>query len=353
MSRALTLGTRTITDDEPCYVIAEIGHNHQGSVATAKELFRQAKDCGASAVKLQKRCNRRLYSRSLYDKPYDHPNSFGATYGAHREALEFGVPEYAALDAYAHSLGIDFFATVFDPWSADDLHPLGLPAVKLASADLVNLSLIQHVAAMRVPLILSTGGATMAQIDQAMETIAPYHEHVALLQCTASYPAPWEDLNLRTIETLRDRYPETVVGYSGHDSGIAAPLTAYVLGARIVEKHFTLNRTMKGTDHAMSLEPVGMRKLCRDLSRMRVALGDGQKRPMPSEGAALHKMQKSVVLVRDLPAGAVLTAADVALRSPYRGTRPANEFHALIGAVLAEGGVADEPVPAVEVPAHV
>jgi len=162
MSRFLTIDDTTITDDSDCYLIAEIGHNHQGSLEKCRELFRAAKECGADAVKLQKRDNRSLYTRAMYEKPYDNENSFGPTYGAHREALEFGREEYVELKRYAAELGITFFATAFDVPSADFLAALDMPAYKLASGDLSNLPLLRHVARIGRPVIVSTGGATWA-----------------------------------------------------------------------------------------------------------------------------------------------------------------------------------------------
>jgi N-acetylneuraminate synthase/sialic acid synthase len=320
--RRLTLDHHEITDESDCYVIAEVGHNHQGSVEKCRELFHVAKECGADAVKLQKRDNRTLYTRAMYDKPYDNENSFGATYGEHREALEFGRDEYVELQQYCRELGLGFFATAFDIPSADFLASLDMPAYKIASGDLKTLPLLAHVARFGKPMIVSTGGATMEDIERAYDTIAPLNPQIAFLQCTAAYPAKAEDLNLRAITTLRERFPELVIGLSDHENGIAMAVAAYVLGARIVEKHFTLNHTDKGTDHAFSLEPIGMRKLVRDLRRTRVALGDGIKRPLPTERQPLLKMGKKLVASRQLCVGQVLRAEDVALKSPGDGLSP-------------------------------
>jgi N-acetylneuraminate synthase/sialic acid synthase len=271
MSRALTIGATRIHDDGDCYVIAEIGHNHQGSVEKAKEMFRVAKDCGVDAVKLQKRSNRTLYTRAMYESPYDNENSFGATYGAHREALEFG-------------------------W--------------------------EHVARIGKPLIVSTGGGSIDDVERAHDTVTGINPQLCLLQCTASYPAEPEDMNLRVITSFRDRFPRAVIGLSDHQNGIALADAAYVLGARVIEKHFTLNRASKGTDHAYSLEREGMRKLVRDLRRVRAALGTGVKAPLAVEKKPLFKMGKKLVAARRLAAGQVLSAADVAIKSPNDGLPP-------------------------------
>jgi len=286
-SRTLTIGDREVGDHTPTYVIAEIGHNHQGNVDQALQLIDEARRAGAHAVKTQKRHNRSLYTREMFDKPYENENSFGASYGEHREALEFGRAEYEELIAYSQRLGVTFFATAFDIPSADFLAELDMPAYKIASADVLNTPLLRYVAQIGKPTIISTGGARLEDVQRAHAVFAEINPQVALLQCTAGYPAAWEELDLRVIETYRQLFPDTVIGLSSHDNGIAMAVAAHVLGSRIVEKHFTLDRVLKGTDHRFSLEPQGLRKMCRDLDRLHIALGDGAKRVHESEVAPI------------------------------------------------------------------
>ena len=307
---------RRIADDEPAYVIAEIGHNHQGKIETCKEMFRAAVQCGADAVKLQKRDNRALYTSEMYDSPYHSENAYGPTYGTHREALEFGKEQYIELKAYADELGVHFFSTAFDRPSADLLEEIGLEAYKIASGDLTNTPLLKHVAAFGKPMIISTGGATMEDVQRAYDAIRPINPNFCILQCTSGYPSPYEELNLKVIETFTEAFPDVVIGFSGHDAGIAMPLVAYMLGARVLEKHFTLNRTWKGTDQAFSLEPGGLRRVVRDLHRTREALGSGNKITYESETGPLNKMVKRIVAARDLPAGTALVEADLDYRIP-------------------------------------
>jgi len=330
MARTLNIGSRAIGDHTPCYVIAEIGHNHQGSLEKARELFREAKAAGAHAVKLQKRDNRGLYTRAAFEKPYDNENSFGATYGEHREFLEFGREHYIDLQAYAKELGVDFFATAFDMASADFLEALNVPAYKIASGDLKSVPLLKHVASFGKPMIVSTGGAQLEDVQRAYDAILPINPQLSILQCTAGYPAATEELDLRVISTYRDRFPDAVIGFSSHDNGIVMPVAAYMLGARIVEKHFTLNRAMKGTDHAFSLEPVGLRKMVRDLDRIFKATGDGTKKVYDSERAPIVKMGKSLVVARNLPSGHVLGPKDIVMKSPGGGIPP-YELDSVIG----------------------
>jgi N-acetylneuraminate synthase/sialic acid synthase len=331
MSRALTIDGRQIGDDEPCYVIAEVGHNHQGDIELAKRLIDAAKECGVDAVKLQKRSNRTLYTREFYDQPYDNELSFGRTYGEHREALELDKDAYAELLRHARDVGLTLFATAFDFESADELAELGMPAYKFASGDLKNTPLQRHIASFGKPMLLSTGGATMADVERAVETILPINGQLTVLQCTAAYPAQTEDLNLKVITTLRERFPELVIGLSDHQNGIAMAVVAYMLGARVIEKHFTIDHALKGRDHAFSLMPEGMRRLVRDLHRVPSALGDAVKRPLPIEADPLEKMGKKLVAARDLELGHVLSVDDLAIKSPADGGLPPYELDRLVG----------------------
>lgn len=339
--RQLVIGPYTINDASDCFVIAEIGHNHQGKVDLCKQLFDAAKDAGAHAVKLQKRDNRALFTDAFYNSAYHSENAFGATYGQHREALEFNWEQYQELKAYAESLGLIFFATAFDHNSADFLAALDMPAYKLASGDLTNVPLLQHVARIGKPMILSTGGGSLEDVCRAVEAVLPINRQLAILQCTTTYPTEFDQLNLNVIPRFREEFPHLVIGLSSHDSGIAMATASYLLGARIVEKHFTLNRAMKGTDHAFSLEPTGLRKLVRDLQRLRVALGDGEKRCLPQEAAARMKMGKKIVAAHPLPAGHIITQADLTFKSPGDGLAP-YLWEAFLGQTLARAVEKDE-----------
>ena len=322
---------RRIADDAPAYVIAEIGHNHQGELEKAKALVHAARECGVDAVKFQKRDNRRLFTREFYDSPYDHENSFGATYGEHREALELHPSDWFELGRYAEEQGVAFVAAAFDEPSADFLAELGVDAFKFASGDLLNVPFLRYVAAKGRPLFLSTGGGTVEDIDRAVEAILPLNEELCVLHCTASYPADVEDLNLAVIATLREHYPQLLIGLSDHHNGIAMAPVAFMLGARVFEKHFTLNHAWKGTDHAYSLMPDGMRRFVRDLHRVPDALGDGVKRRLPSEERPLHKMGKKLVAARELEAGHILAEGDLVAKSPADGGLAPYELDRLLG----------------------
>lgn len=342
MSPSVTIDGKVIDANSDCYVIAEIGNNHGGSLEVCKEMIRAAKEAGADAVKLQKRDNATLYTKAMLDKPYDNPNSYGPTYGTHRDALELDIDAYKILQNYCREIDITFFATAFDIPSANQLHEIDVPAYKIASGDLKTIPLLKHVAKFGKPMIISTGGAGLADVKRAFDAIYPINKQIVILQCTAGYPPKFEELNLRVIETFQKEFP-AITGLSSHDSGIAMALASYVLGGRVVEKHFTLNRAMKGTDHAFSLEPQGLRKLVRDLRRARLAMGDGVKRVYECEAAPIEKMGKRLVANRSLTAGHVITATDVAMKSPGGGTPP-YDFDKLIGKKLKRALKEDDDI---------
>ena len=341
-SPEVVIDGKTINADSDCYVIAELGNNHGGSIECCKEMIKAAKDAGADAVKLQKRDNRTLYTNAMLNKPYDNPNSYGATYGEHREKLELDLDAYKILQTYCREIGITFFSTAFDIKSADQLESIDVPAYKLASGDLKTIPLLKHVAKFGKPMIISTGGANMIDVVRAFDAVHPINKQLVILQCTAGYPPAFEELNLNVIKTFQQQFP-VLVGLSSHDSGIAMALASYVLGGRMVEKHFTLNRAMKGTDHAFSLEPQGLKKMVRDLRRVRIALGDGVKKQFECEASPIEKMGKSIVASRSIRAGHILTATDLSLKSPGGGTPP-YEWDKIVGKCIKISRQEDDPI---------
>ncbi|MFI6067025.1 N-acetylneuraminate synthase family protein [Micromonospora sp. NPDC051227] len=338
-SREIVINGISVSDETDAYVIAEIGHNHEGDIGKAEKLFRAAADAGAQAVKLQKRDNRTLFTRAMYEEPYVGPHSYGRTYGEHREALEFGRADYQHLAALANELGVDFMSTAFDLPSVDFLADIGVAAIKVASGDVTNTPLLAHAAAVGVPLIVSTGGADQDDVRRAADTILPVNPQLALLQCSAIYPAQVDDLNLSVISTLRADFP-CVIGFSGHDDTPDLSWIAYALGARVIEKHVTLDRGAAGSDHHFSLLPADLAELVEGLRRVRRAMGSPVKRAMPAEAPALRKMAKKLVASRDLPAGHRLEPCDVAVKSPGDGMRP-YQLPEVLGRTLTRALAAD------------
>lgn len=304
------------------YVIAEIGHNHQGKLSQAKELFLQAKWAGADAVKLQKRYNKSLYTKKFYNEPYNSEHSFDKTYGKHRDFLEFNERQYKELILFAKKIKIDFFATAFDFASVNFLKRLQMPAYKIASADLKNIPLQTEIAKLKKPIFLSTGGGTYKDIERAKKNIFKYNKQLIILHCTAAYPVPICDMNLRVISELKKKYINLTIGLSDHENGIDAAPIAYMLGARVFEKHFTLDRSNKGSDHSFSLEPHGLKKMIRNLHRIDKMLGSSHKKMLESEVKPLIKMQKSIVTNKFLKKGSIISIKDIDYKSPGGGIEP-------------------------------
>ncbi|MFA5065962.1 MAG: N-acetylneuraminate synthase family protein [Dehalococcoidia bacterium] len=331
--KTISFSRSNISDEGPCYIIAEIGHNHQGNLKVALDMIKVAASCGVNAVKFQKRNNKTLYTKAMYDKPYDHEFSFGFTYGEHREFLEFGWDEYVALKKCAEENDVEFMCTAFDFESVDFLERLGISSYKVASGDLTNTPLLKYIANLNKPIFLSTGASTVEEINIAYNEILKLNDKLCLLHSTCAYPTDYPDLNMRTIQTLKTEFPKAIIGYSGHDNGILAAVIAYMLGATVVEKHFTLNRSWKGTDHSFSLEHEGLRKQVRDIRRVDYLLGDGKKTIRDIEINAKTKMAKSLYTSKELPAGHILTEKDIIIKSPGGGLSP-NHLAQLIGKKL-------------------
>jgi len=343
MVREINLGGVIVNDDSDCYVIAEIGHNHGGDLKTALKMVKVALDCGADAVKFQKRDNKVLFTADAYYRTYVNENSYGTTYGQHREALEFNSDEYKELIAYCKHIGVTMFATAFDFNSVDFLVRLEVPMLKAASGDLKNTPLLSYMAKTNLPIIMSTGGGDIVDVDRAVNAIMPFNDKLCILQCTAAYPPLAEEMNLRVIETYRKIYEHNVIGLSSHDNGILMPVIAYMLGSRVIEKHFTLNHTMKGTDHAFSLEPPGFTKMVRDLRRTKIALGDGIKRMYDSEIAPIGKMGKSIVAAVPIRANDKILRGMLALKSPCTGLDP-YWMDEIVGKTSTRDIAVDEPI---------
>lgn len=341
--KEIKFGNSIISSEGPCYVIAEIGNNHQGSLETALEMIKVAGQCGVNAVKFQKRNNQALYTKAMYNRPYDNENSYGETYGKHREYLEFGRDEYLALKKCAEANGVDFMCTAFDFESVEFLEDIGITTYKIASGDLTSIPLLTRIAKLGKPMIVSTGASTLDEVRLAYEAIMKYNDKLCLLHCVAGYPADYPQLNLSVIEALKQEFPEAVIGYSGHDNGILAAVVAYMLGATVVEKHFTLNRAWKGTDHKFSLEPEGLRKQVRDLRRVDAAMGNPNRVVYDFEKDARSKMGKAIYAAREISAGETLKWEDLCFKSPAAGLPPytANE---IIGKTAKTRICEEEPI---------
>ncbi len=312
------------------YLIGEIGQNHNGSVDIAKlivdgaartieeELFGITLK-GLDAVKMTKRDLRYELSDSQMSRPYEGSNSFGATYGAHREVLELSDEQHAEVFAYAKSLGLDFVETLCAPSCLSILKHFSPDYLKVASRDLTNLPLLEALAETQLPIILSTGMAGDKELDQALGTIAAKHEKINILHCVSQYPTQPKNVNLRTITYLQKKYPDYTIGYSDHTIGISVPVAAVAMGAEIIEKHITLDRRMKGTDQAGSLGPDGLNRMVRDIRLLEMEMGEEKIFIADGVDVAKNKLERSVATNKEIEQGQVITADDIHLLSPGDG----------------------------------
>ncbi len=328
---------RPVGEGYPCYIVAEAGVNHNGSLDLAKRLVEIAADAGADAVKFQKRTVADILIAEALMRPYTVPTSLGATYGEHRERLELSEDDFFALANHARVRGITMLASAWDMRSADFLERLGVSAFKIASADCTNLPLIEHIAKKGKPVLLSTGMSDMNEVEEAVATIRRHHDQLVLMQCTSTYPCDNDQINLRVIHAYRERFG-CVVGYSGHERGLAPSEAAVALGASVVERHFTIDRTMIGPDHAASLEPTGLQRLIRNIRNIEKALGSSDKRILDSEQTVRERLAKSVVARTEIPAGTVITADMLTVKGPGNGLKP-------VFMPLLVGVVAESPIP--------
>jgi N-acetylneuraminate synthase len=281
------IGNHTVGTQHPCFVIAEIGINHNGDLDIAKRLISVAVAAGCQAVKFQKRTIEVVYSREELARPRESP--FGETNGDLKRGLEFSVDQYRAIDRYCKDVNILWFASCWDEASVDFIDQFGPPAYKIASACLTDDSLLRHTRSKGKPIILSTGMSTGDQVRHAVEVLG--RKNLVILHTCSTYPSAYSELNLRVIQSLADEY-SVPVGYSGHETGLPSTIAAVALGAHMVERHITLDRAMWGTDQAASLEPNGITRLVRDIRLVEAAMGDGVKRLVASEVPILKKLRR-------------------------------------------------------------
>jgi len=286
-NKTVKIGDTLAGDDQPCYIIAEIGINHNGDMDLAKRLIAVAAAAGCNAVKFQKRTVDVVYTAGELAKPRESP--FGTTNGDLKRALEFGVKDYEEVDAYCRALDIPWLVSCWDEQSLEVMRPFALPCFKIASASLTDDRLLEKTRELGKPIILSTGMSTLEEMDHAVSVLGK--RDLILLHACSAYPASYEELNLRVIPQLRERYG-VPVGYSGHETGIPSSVAAVALGACCVERHITLDRAMWGTDHAASLEPNGITRLVRDIRLIEKSMGDGVKRVYASELPILNKLRR-------------------------------------------------------------
>jgi len=336
----IKIGDRLVGDGTPTYIIAEIGVNHNGILEYAFELIDAAVDAGTDAVKFQKR-----KLDQIYPKKYLENSNIGEKNLNYLlpilQRVELSDEDYFKIVEYCKEKGVTFLCSAFDTESVDFIDSLGVPAFKVASADMINLPLLDYLVTKGKPLIVSTGMSRMEEVDITVNFLKKRDAEFALLHCNSTYPAAFEDINLRFMNRLRDY--GVPVGYSGHERGIAVSTVASALGASIIERHITLDRTMEGPDHAASLEPHGFKKMVRDIRQVASALGTGQEKYM-SRGEILNRevLAKSLVAKRRIEPGERVTPGMVSVKGPGQGLSP-QRYTDLLGKKIQRVIEEDEP----------
>lgn len=315
---------------EKCFIIAEAGLNHNGDLENARDLIEIASDAGADCVKFQMRNVATLAAESHLDRPDNRFPSLGKTYREIREKHEFNVDEFRDLREFAESKGLVFMVTPFDIQSLDRLVNAGVENFKVASHGVTNYELLEALAKLGRPTVLSSGMSTEVELDTAVEKLSSRPDVlVGILHCVSAYPTPPTDLNLKLIDTIKARY-RIRTGYSGHELGFLPTLLAVARGATIVERHFTRDNNQEGFDHHMSLNPESLREMIVSIRQVESMLGDGIKRVIDSELLARDKYRLSMVARRNLPVGTILESSDFEYRNPGTGIAPADS-HSYIG----------------------
>lgn len=371
----MNIGGRSVGNGHPVFIVAEIGQNHQGSLDVAKEMIVKAKEIGVDCVKFQKSCLDAKFTRSALDRTYSSENSWGRTYGEHKKHLEFSIEDYRTLQQFCSEHDILFSASAMDPISLKQLNGLQLPFIKIGSGDADNIPLLTEAAELDVPLIVSTGMQSWNQVKRIYSILRD--RPAALLHCVSAYPMPSSDAVLKLIPLYRERFPDLVIGYSGHELGLQLSVTSVLLGARIIERHFTLNKTWKGTDHKASLDPMEFSKLIHyirtienlciepnaevissvlrkvlneedfDLDQLSMALKPvtiADRKLLASEVACFRKLGKSLVYKNGLSRGHILSQDDINVKvSEPHGIRP--EFlESVLGQRIVRPCYQDEPI---------
>lgn len=312
------------------YLIGEIGQNHNGSVDIAKKIIDEVAKPATDdlfgrnlkpmdAVKLTKRDLNEELSKSAMLRPYNSPNSFGKTYGEHRAFLELDDEEHLELYKYAKEKKLDVVETLCSGGCLSLLNYFLPDRLKVASRDLTNHPLLERMAETKIPMILSTGMGGDDELQRALDIITKYHSNVSILHCLSQYPAEYGNINLNTIPYLKEHYPDFTIGYSDHSIGIVIPAVAVALGAEIVEKHITLDRNMKGTDHQGSLGVDGIRRMVRDIRNVEMAMGQKSMFVSQVVSETRVKLERSVASRRPIKAGETITEKDIHLLSPGDG----------------------------------
>lgn len=332
-----------LKNPDDVFIIAEVGQNHNGNLDIAREYVRVFSQCGADAIKFQSRNNRYLFSEAAYNKTYNSENAFGETYGEHRENLELSREELEILKRECQAYGVRFMCTPFDEPSLEMLMELGIDCFKISSFDLGNIPFINKIAKKNIPIVLSTGGGLTEQIKISVDEVLKFHNKLAILHCVSIYPCAHDELALLEVQTIANKYENLAVGLSDHFNGILSGPIAFMLKARVFEKHVTLNRAQKGTDHAFSLEPKGFSSFVRDIKRTPEMLKLKNLIDLGNE-PVFKKLGKSITAAYDLKKGDQLSIENLSGRIFPETYIPVRLTSAVIGKTLKCPVSAGKPI---------
>ncbi len=322
-----------------CFIIAEAGVNHNGSIDLAKKLVDAAKEAGADAVKFQTFKTKNLVTKNAKKAEYQIKNSGEESQYEMIKKLELTDDEFREIAVYAESKGIIFLSSPFDAESVDLLDEIDIPAFKIASGEITNFPLLKHIAKKQKPVILSTGMSTLGEVEEALNLIEKYNDDIILMHCLTNYPAKKEDANLNVIKTLGYAFKKPV-GFSDHTSGIEMSVAAVALGSRVIEKHFTIDRNLPGPDHKASLEPQELSQMIKAIRNVEKGLGNGVKKPTDDEIKIKRLVRKSIVAKEDIPQGSVITKEMIYIKRPGTGIEP-KYLDKLLGKELVEDAKKD------------
>ncbi|XP_073847590.1 N-acetylneuraminic acid synthase [Musca autumnalis] len=359
-------------DGQKVYFIAEIGQNHQGNLDVAKRMIQEAWKAGCDCVKFQKSCLNEKFTKSALQRKYDGANSWGKTYGEHKAYLEFSIHQYRELQQFSQTLGIEFTASAMDEVSLSEVDSLDVPFIKIGSGDANNFPLLEKAATLKTSLVISIGMQTLNTVERIVHIMEKAKKtNFALMHCVSSYPTEPQNCELLRIRWLKEKYPNLVIGYSGHEIGIEISKAAVLLGARIIERHFTLDKNQKGSDHKCSLEPWEMKNLIsaiRDMhpimdSTICLKISDiisllhespdvknalkscaNEKTIMPCEINCRNKLGKSLVAVKNLNIGHIISSPDLCVKVSEPNGISAEYIEDVIGLQLSENVIVDDPL---------
>ena len=351
IKKEIKISDRIIGNNHPTYVIAEIGINHNGNMEIAKQLIEESAKAGVDAVKFQKRNASSIMikdninvnpigylSQSVNDISTDQPAYGSWSYPDSR--VELSEENFRELQKFSKEHNVEFFASPWDEESLDFLLELNLNILKIPSVEITNYEFLEKFSKTNLPIILSTGTALIDDIDKALDILSKGGSEIMILQCTSAYPSKFAEIDLNVIKTFKEKY-ENVIGYSGHEPGIHIPIAAVSMGARIVEKHVTLNKKMNGTDHAASIDMSELSEMVKCIREVEEAFGSSQKRKFESENPLINVLGKSLVTTKDLLSGELIDASMLTTKGPFEGI-PASEYYNVIGKQIKNAKKADQ-----------